>query len=172
VLGMLALVLATAAGGLLGLAGLRRRAPGPVIVAAATFLLLALAARAAVIGVFEPLPLIDPAGRITAGALDALRDQERWLPVATGGAALVATAVCAPAIGRAPALSFVAAVPLVLWAAGVALGVVWAGTPVLSTGSAEEWLYPALGGAAGALTGLTRPGRRDGSGAGQWGGRG
>jgi hypothetical protein len=48
----------------------------------------------------------------------------------------------------------VALVPLVLRAAGVALGTVWAGTPVLSAGSAVEWLYLAGGGAAGALTGL------------------
>ncbi|TDC77589.1 hypothetical protein [Actinomadura sp. 7K507] len=155
--GVLALELAVVAGGLAGLVCVRRAVPGPVVLAAALFLLLALGARAVVIGVFEPVPLIDPAGQVTERALDALRGQERWLPVASGAAALLATAGCALAIGRAPVpLLLMAAAPTLVRAAGALLGALWAGTPVLTAGTAAEWFYPALGAAAGTLTGLTR----------------
>lgn len=151
----LSLELAVAAGVGLGLAAATRtpELAGPLIAGCAG-LLFTLAVRFALIELWRPGPLIDPVGRVTAGAVDALRHQHQWLPVAAGGTALVASAAGAFLAGRSAWLPVVGLAPLLVRAAGTGLGLIEAGPAVLSATPVLEWVYLGVGGLLGASAGL------------------
>ncbi|MFG2090596.1 MULTISPECIES: hypothetical protein [unclassified Spirillospora] len=162
-LAMAAIAVAALAGAGAGRVAVPRPSLTPVVPAATAALLLALAARFVLARTLAPDLLIGPSGEVTADAIDALGDLERWSLVAAGCSAGVAGVLGARLMPRGPGsaagLLLVAVSPLLLRAAGAALGMLWAGTTVWSAVPEREWIYLCAGGAAGTLVAALVPGR-------------
>ncbi|MEU8800249.1 hypothetical protein [Spirillospora sp. NPDC048819] len=173
-LAMAAIAGAALAGAGIGRAAVPRPSLTPVVLSATAGSLLALAARFALARTLAPDLLIGPSGEVTADAMDALGHLDRWSLVAAGCSAGVAGVLGARLMPRGPGspagLLLVAVSPLLLRAAGAALGTIWAGTAVWSAVPDREWIYLCVGGAAGTLVAAVVPGRprMSGRASGQW----
>lgn len=158
-LATLGLEVAVLAGCLLGWVALRWEPVATALSAALLGLLLTLAVRFTLIASFVPGPAIHPDGMVTGATLDALRSQDRWIPIATGVSVALANTVAALDAGRTRGLLLLAVGPLAVRAAAAGLGMIWADTSVLAYTRPREWFFLLLGGVVGALTGLAVPGR-------------
>ena len=135
----------------------------PAVLAATAGLLLALVARFVLARVLAPEVFLSPSGAVTADAAAAFRDLDRWSLAASGCAAAAAGVLGARLVPRGPGalagLLLVALSPLLLRAAGVGLGSIWAGTTAWTAVPEREWLYLLAGGVAGTVLAAVVPGR-------------
>ncbi|TDE33403.1 hypothetical protein [Actinomadura sp. 6K520] len=162
-LAMVALTAGALAGVGVARVALPRPSLTPAVLAATAGLLLALAARFVLARVLAPDVFLSPSGAVTADAAAAFRELDRWSLVASGCAAGAAGVLGARLVPRGPGsltgLLLVAFSPLLLRAAGVGLGSIWAGTTVWTAVPEREWLYLFAGGLAGTVVAAVLPGR-------------